>query len=72
MSMARALAVELARYGVRVNSIAPGWIVTDMTANAQRNAAFAKKVMPRVPARRRGRPADLGGLAVYLASDTSS
>ena len=35
MSFARALAVELARYGVRVNSIAPGWIATDMTAGAQ-------------------------------------
>ena len=72
MSMARALAVELARYGVRVNSIAPGWIATDMTAGAQNNPVFAEKVIPRVPARRWGKPEDFGGIAVYLASDASS
>jgi NAD(P)-dependent dehydrogenase (short-subunit alcohol dehydrogenase family) len=72
MSMARALAVELARYGVRVNSIAPGWIATDMTAGAQGNPTFAEKVIPRVPARRWGEPADFGGIAVYLASDASA
>jgi NAD(P)-dependent dehydrogenase (short-subunit alcohol dehydrogenase family) len=72
MSMARALAVELARYGVRVNSIAPGWIATDMTAGAQANAVFAEKVIPRIPIRRWGEPADFGGIAVYLASDASA
>jgi NAD(P)-dependent dehydrogenase (short-subunit alcohol dehydrogenase family) len=72
MSMARALAVELARYGVRVNSIAPGWIATDMTAGAQNSSVFNEKVIPRVPARRWGQPEDFGGIAVYLASDASS
>jgi NAD(P)-dependent dehydrogenase (short-subunit alcohol dehydrogenase family) len=72
MSMARALAVELARYGIRVNSIAPGWIATDMTAGAQSSTVFNEKVIPRVPARRWGEPADFGGIAVYLASDASS
>jgi NAD(P)-dependent dehydrogenase (short-subunit alcohol dehydrogenase family) len=72
MSMARALAVELARYGVRVNSIAPGWIATDMTAGAQASAVFTEKVVPRIPARRWGKPEDFGGIAVYLASDASS
>ncbi len=72
MSMARALAVELARYGVRVNSIAPGWIATDMTAGAQNSPVFAEKVIPRVPARRWGEPEDFGGIAVYLASNASS
>lgn len=72
MSFARALAVELARYGVRVNSIAPGWIATDMTAGAQSSPAFAEKVVPRIPARRWGEPKDFGGIAVYLASDASA
>ncbi len=64
--------MELARYGVRVNSIAPGWIATDMTAGAQASPAFAEKVIPRVPARRWGQPEDFGGIAVYLASDASA
>ncbi|MGN6515758.1 MAG: SDR family NAD(P)-dependent oxidoreductase [Rhizomicrobium sp.] len=72
MSMARALAVELARYGIRCNSIAPGWIATDMTKGAQENKVFQEKVIPRVPARRWGTPEDFGGIAVYLASDASS
>lgn len=71
MSMARALAVELARYGIRANSIAPGWIATEMTAGAQQNKAFNEKVIPRVPMRRWGQPEDFGGIAVYLASDAS-
>jgi NAD(P)-dependent dehydrogenase (short-subunit alcohol dehydrogenase family) len=72
VSMIKAIAVEHARYGVRANAILPGWIATDMTAGAQGNSAFAEKVIPRVPIRRWGEPADFGGLAVYLASDASS
>jgi NAD(P)-dependent dehydrogenase (short-subunit alcohol dehydrogenase family) len=71
ISMMKAIAVEHARYGVRANAILPGWIATDMTAGAQGSAAFAEKVIPRVPARRWGEPEDFGGIAVYLASDAS-
>lgn len=71
ISMMKSIAVEHARYGVRANSILPGWIATDMTAGAQGNPAFAEKVIPRVPARRWGEPDDFGGIAVYLASDAS-
>jgi NAD(P)-dependent dehydrogenase (short-subunit alcohol dehydrogenase family) len=71
ISMMRAIAVEHARWGVRANAVLPGWIATDMTAGAQATPAFAEKVIPRVPARRWGEPADFGGIAVYLASDAS-
>jgi NAD(P)-dependent dehydrogenase (short-subunit alcohol dehydrogenase family) len=71
LSFARALAVELARYGVRVNSIAPGWIATDMTNAAQHNQNFVDKVISRVPMRGWGKPEDFGGIAVYFASDAS-
>jgi NAD(P)-dependent dehydrogenase (short-subunit alcohol dehydrogenase family) len=72
ISMMRGIAVELARYGVRANTIAPGWIATDMTQRAQDNPAFAEKVIPRIPMRRWGKPEDFGGIAVYLASDASA
>ena len=72
LSMIRGMAVELARFGVRANSIAPGWIATDMTARAQDNPVFTEKVIARVPARRWGKPEDFGGIAVYLASDASA
>jgi len=71
-AMVRALAVELARHRIRVNSILPGWIETDMTEKSVQNPKFADAVLPRIPARRWGRGDDFGGIAVYLASDASS
>lgn len=71
-SYVRALAVELARYQVRVNSVLPGWIATDMTATAMADERFANNVLPRIPARRWGAIEDFGGIAVYLMSDASS
>ena len=72
ISMIRALAVEFARYGVRANSILPGWIETDMTANAIGNEKFAGNVLPRIPMRRWGTGEDFGGIAVYLMSPASA
>lgn len=71
-AMMKALSVELARYGVTANAILPGWIETDMTEAAMANEKFAANVMPRIPARRWGRPDDFGGIAVYLMSDASA
>ncbi len=71
-SMVRALAVELARHSIRVNSILPGWIETDMTSKSVGNPKFAEAVLPRIPARRWGKIEDFGGIAVYLASEASS
>jgi len=72
ISMIRALAVEFARHGVRANAILPGWIETDMTANAIANEKFAKNVLPRIPMRRWGAGSDFGGIAVYLMSQASA
>jgi NAD(P)-dependent dehydrogenase (short-subunit alcohol dehydrogenase family) len=71
-SMMKAIAVQHARHGIRCNSILPGWIESDMTAGAFGWDRFVDKVLPRVPMRRWGVPADFGGLAVYLASSASS
>jgi len=71
-SYVRALAVELARQQIRVNSILPGWIETEMTARAFGDERFAGAVLPRVPARRWGTIEDFAGIAIYLMSDASS
>lgn len=71
LSMVRGLAVEYARYGIRANSVLPGWIRSDMTAASQKWDKFNEKVIGRVPMRRWGDPEDFSGLAVYLASDAS-
>lgn len=72
ISMVRALAVEFARHRIRAHAILPGWIETDMTANAVGNPKFAGNVMPRIPMRRWGTGADFGGIAVYLMSEASA
>ena len=71
ISMVKAMAVEFARYGVRAHSILPGWISTNMTANAVNTDGFKSKVLPRVPMRRWGEGDDFGGIAVYLMSSAS-
>ena len=72
LAMVRGLAVEMARYGITANSIIPGWIETAMTSPRVGDKKFEDRVMKRVPVRRWGQPEDFGGLAVYLASDSSS
>ena len=72
IAMMKAHAVEFARHGIRANAILPGWIETAMTEKALNWDKFREKVLPRVPARRWGRPEDFGAIAVYLVSDASS
>lgn len=71
LAIANGAAVELARHHIRVNSILPGWIATEMTTAAQASNAFTERVIARVPMRRWGRPEELAGAAVYLASDAA-
>jgi NAD(P)-dependent dehydrogenase (short-subunit alcohol dehydrogenase family) len=72
IAVIKGLAVELGRHGIRANAILPGWIETAMTERVLGWNRFVEKVLPRVPARRWGRPEDFGGIAVYLASDASA
>ena len=72
ISMIYAMAVELARYGITVNAILPGWIETAMTERAFNWEKFANNVMPRIPHRRWGQPDDFGAIAVYIMSSASA
>lgn len=70
-AMARGLAVELARNGIRVNAIVPGWTKAAMTEGLLDSPAAQTKILPRVPLRRWGTPEDFEGLAVWLAGPGS-
>lgn len=66
-SMLRGMAVELARYRIRCNSLLPGWTDTDMIAPAASNERFVANTVKRTPVRRWGTPEDMGRAAVFLA-----
>jgi len=68
--LTRALAVEWARHGIQVNAIAPGYILTEMN-EAFFASSSGDKVVERIPQRRVGRPEDLDGALMLLASDAS-
>lgn len=67
----RAMANELAPKGVQVNAIAPGYIATNNTAPLQADETRSRQILERIPAGRWGRPEDIAGAAVYLASPAS-
>jgi NAD(P)-dependent dehydrogenase (short-subunit alcohol dehydrogenase family) len=71
VQMTKALALEWARHGIRVNAIAPGYIETDMNRDFFRTEA-GQAVVKRVPQRRVGAPSDLDGALLLLASGASS
>ena len=70
IGLAKSVAKELGSRGIRANAIAPGFIITDMTAvlSEEVKAEWAKQI----PLRRGGTPEDVANTAVYLASDLSS
>ena len=70
IGLAKSIAKELGSRGVRANAIAPGFIITDMTAalSDEVRAEWAKQI----PLRRGGTPEDVANVATFLASDLSS
>jgi glucose 1-dehydrogenase len=69
--MAKTLAQEAGPHGVRVLSIAPGAIATPINADVWRDAAGLKDLLTKVPLGRIGKPEDIAGMAVVLASDVA-
>jgi 3-oxoacyl-[acyl-carrier protein] reductase len=75
--LTRTLAIELGPFGINVNAVAPGFIVTEMTAaTAERVGLTPDELAARsaeiTPVRRVGRPADIAATIAFLVSDESS
>ena len=70
INLTRSLAVELARHDVRVNALAPGYVVTDLNREFLEGPG-GEAMVKRIPQRRFGAPEDLEGPLLLLASDAS-
>jgi 2-deoxy-D-gluconate 3-dehydrogenase len=71
MGITRLLANEWAKYDININAIAPGYMVTDITAPLRQDPKRSEDILQRIPAGRWGVPEDLQGVAVFLASEAS-
>ncbi|NOG40785.1 MAG: SDR family oxidoreductase [Planctomycetes bacterium] len=71
IQLTRALAIEWAKYNVTVNSIAPYSMETEMTKTMLEDEKIKKAIISKIPLKRIGKPTDLSGVVVFLASKAS-
>ena len=68
VQLTKSLAIAWAGAGVRVNAVAPGWIVTQLTAPVRADDARSRAIVERTPMRRWGVPEDVAGAVLFLCS----
>jgi 3-oxoacyl-[acyl-carrier protein] reductase len=72
IGLTREAARELAEYNIRVNSVCPGVIETEMTASLRQDEGMLRKWLEDIPQARLGRPEDVAGLVLFLCSDAAA
>lgn len=72
VGLAKSLALDWARHGIRVNVLAPGWVETDMTTGVRSSETLRKWIESRTPQRRMASPDEVADLAVFLISESAS
>lgn len=72
LQMTKAMALELAPYGIRVNAIGPGSVKTNMLAGVVGDSEAQKKIFARTPLGRIAQPDEIAGVAAFLASEDAS
>jgi glucose 1-dehydrogenase len=71
-NLTRAMALELGPYGITVNDVAPGMILTPMNQRAMEDDAYRLAAEAQIPVRRAGLPSDVASMVVFLCSDQAS
>jgi 3-oxoacyl-[acyl-carrier protein] reductase len=72
ISLVKGLSTELAPHNILVNSVAPGWVDTDMSKPVLETKAGAKQILTAIPLRRPGTAAEIAGSILFLASDLAT
>ena len=72
LALSRSLAVEYAAYGIRVNTLLPGYVETALIGRYIANPMIAKGLLAQTPLRRFGTPVDIANAALFLASDEAA
>ncbi|MEM9435692.1 MAG: SDR family oxidoreductase [Pseudomonadota bacterium] len=70
--LTKSLAIAWAPDGIRVNAVAPGFIVTEQSARAREDASFTAAIEARTPLARWGQPGDIAGAVLFLASEAAA
>ncbi len=69
ISFTKSLAAELGEYNINTNSVAPGWVVTDMTKGAFSDTDYKEKIRRGIPVQKIAEPEDIAGPVLFLASE---
>jgi len=69
--LTKALAIEWAKYGIRVNAVSPTFVITDANEQIINDPQFQRANLPRVPLRKFARPEDIAQAVLFLATDTA-
>jgi 3-oxoacyl-[acyl-carrier protein] reductase len=72
LAFTKSLASELAPHGIRVNTVSPGWVLTDMTRHVFEDPQLREKALRPIPLGRPGTPEEIAGPVAFLASDLAS
>lgn len=70
--MAKTMALDWARHGIHVNTVAPGYVATDLTAGLQQNEKLHRSITDRTPLNRLAEPSEIADMVVFLVSDSAS
>ena len=72
MALTRAMSTDYAPYGIRVNTLCPGYVETGLIGSYTANPMIAKGLLSQTPLRRFGIPQDIANAALFLASDEAA
>jgi NAD(P)-dependent dehydrogenase (short-subunit alcohol dehydrogenase family) len=72
LQLTKVLAIEWARYNIQVNAIGPAFLETEFTKGMRKSQIISEDLLRKTPMGRFGKPEEIVGAAIYLASDASS